>query len=159
MTKTPCRLRLAPSILGLVLSAATVRAQGLVLTGFADDLVLGGFSRPMGIAVLPDGRFLIGEQLTALIKVVANGATAVAGTVPGVNPVGQGTERGLQHIAVDPGWPARPYLYVSYTHASPMKCWLSMFPMSGDLSNPSSTNLVLGAEYVILDGFADNSGS
>jgi glucose/arabinose dehydrogenase len=64
-------------------------------------------------------------------------------------------ERGLLAIAVDPQWPARPYVYVWYAATGTANMRLSMFTVAGDLSNPASTNLALGAQYDILTDTPD----
>src|SRR5262245_30293981 len=88
-----------------VLSPNQAHAQATVPTGFADQLALGGFTQPVGMAFLPDGRLFVIEQATARVRLIVNGAisaTNPVGTVPNVNT--SGGERGLLGIAVDPGW-------------------------------------------------------
>jgi glucose/arabinose dehydrogenase len=133
------------------LLAGTAAAQSLP-TGFVHELVAGGFVKPIGLAFLPDGRLLVVEQETHLIHVrTPGGVQGIVGTVPGVANGILEDERGIQHMAIDPQWPARPYLYVWYSHANPHTMWLSMFTVTGDLSSPLSTNLALGSQYVILN--------
>ncbi len=148
--------RIAIASLASFLVAATVRAQSLP-TGFSDELIAGGFTLPIGLGFLPDGRMIVCEQQSHVIKVVANGVTATMGTVPGVDNGVIENERGLQHIAVDPQWPARPYIYVFFTHDSPHNCWLSMYTVTGTLTSPTSTNLTLGTKYDIITDIPDNS--
>ena len=38
-----------------------------------------------------------------------------------------GNEQELLGIAVDPGWPARPYVYVHYDQAATNKVWISRY--------------------------------
>ena len=101
---------------------------------FADSLVIGGFDYPVGMAFLPDRRLLVIEQKTAKIRLVIHGALGPGdpvATLPSVEIAG--TEQGLLGIAVDPGWPARPYLYV---HADDPTGFMriSRYTVTGDLS-------------------------
>lgn len=131
--------RFAPAALSsLVLGAATLAhaAAGVVPTNYTDSLVLGGLSWPVAIASLPDGRVLVTEQFSARIRLIVGGAlssTDPVCTVPDVanNP---GSEQGLLGIAVDPGWPARPYVYVHYDAASSPNIHIARFTVSGDLT-------------------------
>ncbi len=112
-------------------------AQATLPQGFTDQLVVGGLSLPVGMAFLPDGRLLVIEQRTARIKLVRPGPPALADTVctvPGVNSTAN--ERGLLGIAVDPGWPVRPYVYTHSTHTG-SRVRISRFTASGALSDPA----------------------
>ncbi len=120
-------------------------AQATLPTGFSDELVVGGLSQPVGMAFLPDGRLLVIEQRSARFKLVRMGPPATAdtvGTVPGVNSTAN--ERGLLGIAVDPGWPARPYVYTHSTHTG-NRIRISRFTASGALSDPAGLLSVSGA--------------
>jgi glucose/arabinose dehydrogenase len=55
----------------------------------------------------------------------------------------------LLGVAVDPAWPARPYLYFHSTHTD-TTIHITMCGVTGDLTNPFSTNLVLGNPYLLL---------
>jgi glucose/arabinose dehydrogenase len=139
----------------LLVACSFGRAQVVPTTFFHDQLVP-GLTEPVGMAFLPDGRLLVIEQRTAAIKVWIGGATAsLVGTVTGVNSAGN--EQGLLSIAVDPGWPARPYVYVWFNSNATPNMRLAMFTVSGDLSNPASSNLVLGAQYNIVTDVPDNA--
>src|SRR5690349_1924581 len=94
----------------LALAARQASAQPAVLpSGFTDQLLVGGLSFPTGMAFLPDGRLLFVEQFSARIRLLVNGALAATDPVCTVPSVRSGGERGLLGIAVDPGFPARPY--------------------------------------------------
>jgi glucose/arabinose dehydrogenase len=144
-------------VAALAMLASLASAQTLPSTFFHDTLVP-GLNEPVGMAFLPDGRLLIIEQRTAAIKVWTGGVTAsLVGTVPGVNSAGN--EQGLLGIAVDPNWPARPYVYVWFDSNASPNMRLAMFTVTGDLSNPASTNLVLGAQYNIVTDIPDNASN
>jgi len=136
------------------LQAATVP------TDFSDQSVKSGFSQPVGFAFLPDGRALVIEQVTAQIRLVVNGSFGTTDplvTVPSVNT--SGNERGLLGIDVDAGWPARPYIYIYYSHSGTSTNYLSMYEATGDLSDPNSGNLQIipGSLYHLLTDIPDNA--
>ena len=123
------------SSLALGAAALAHAAAGTVPTGFTDSPVVSGLSFPTGMTSLPDGRVLFTEQFTARIRLIVNGALSPVDpvcTVPDVrnNP---NSEQGLLGIAVDPGWPVRPYIYVHYDAASSATIHLARFTVGGDL--------------------------
>ena len=137
-------------VAGLVLEAClalggphAASAQAAVPTGFQDQLVVGGLSLPTGIAFLPDGRLLIVEQSTARIRLIVNGALAVIDPVATVPGVRSGGERGLLGIAPDPGFPARPYVYVHCNDASAFVVRITRFTVGGDLSFTGNGGLTI----------------
>src|SRR5439155_15209277 len=88
---------------------------------------------PVGMAFLPDSRLLLVEQLSGAVKLWTGPGTATTIlTVPGVR---SGIERGLLGIAVDPGWPSKPYVYVHYDYYSypDSDVRISRFTCAGDL--------------------------
>jgi glucose/arabinose dehydrogenase len=121
-------------------------------TGFFLDSVVGApfAGTPVGFAFLPDGRILLIEQFTANVSIapVGSGTSTVILTVPDVSAP-PNSESGLLGIAVDPGWPVRPYVYFYYTHTGNV-AYLTMYQASGDLTNPASANLTLGSPYFLL---------
>ena len=123
----------------------------LLPDGFIVETFASGLSVPVSLAFLPDGRIVVAEQFSGNVKVLAGGSSAVVGTAPGVSP---GGESGLLGIAVDPQWPLRPYLYAHYSHTSG-DLRIAMLTVTGDLSNPQSTNLSGSAWYTVLDALPD----
>ena len=140
-------------ILLLVLVAPSL-AQVRLPTGFHDEVVVSGLGFPVDLAFLPDGRMLIAER-SGLIRINANGIGGVLGILSNVN-VSENVNRGLMAIAVDPQWPQRPYVYVHYTTIVPQKVRIAMLTVTGDLQNPTSTNLQVSSEYAILDDLPDD---
>jgi glucose/arabinose dehydrogenase len=110
--------------------------------GFQDTPVVTGLDQPSGMTFLPDGRVVFVEQVTARVRVVVDGAIAAvdpALTVAGVNT--NGNERGLLGIAVDPQWPADPYVYLYYDHQASGKIFISRFTGSGDLDGTGNGSI------------------
>jgi glucose/arabinose dehydrogenase len=132
-----------------------VQAQVVVPDGFVDLTLVTGLAEPNSMAFLPDGRLLFTEQRTGRVRMVVGGTSiATHDPVLAVTQHSVGGERGLQGIAVDPGWPARPYVYVYYTHDGD-QCWLVRFTGSGDLDNPLGHNLTLDSPLVLIDDIPD----
>src|SRR5947208_2162064 len=74
--------------------------------------------RPWDIAFLPSGKMLYTENDRGTISAYMGPGEPrrVLGTLAGVDPNGEG---GLMGLAVDPAFPARPYLYVCMSIVSP----------------------------------------
>lgn len=135
------------------------RAQASVPTDFADQLVVDGLANPTAMAMLPDGRLLVVEQFTAAIRLVIGNALGTGdpvGVVPDVST--NGSERGLLGIAVDPRWPAKPYIYVHYTSTS-LHVRVSRFTLTGDIGFTGNGALALGpgSRYDLVDDLPDNA--
>jgi glucose/arabinose dehydrogenase len=94
---------------------------------------------------------------------ISNGAigpTDPVGTVTNVNT--SGGERGLLGIAVDPQWPARPYIYTHSTHTgSPSRIRISRFTLSGDLAGTGNRTLAMDAasRYDLVTSIPDNANN
>ncbi|MEV0791178.1 PQQ-dependent sugar dehydrogenase [Kribbella sp. NPDC050459] len=71
-----------------------------------------GIEVPWGLAFLPDKSALVAERDSGKIKRIADGQVSDVGEVDGVNPSSEG---GLLGLAVDPGYPGKPYLYAYYS--------------------------------------------
>src|SRR5262249_22246360 len=94
------------------LCQAPTLPTGLALQSGVTDPV---GSNPVAFAFLPDGSILIIEKAPGRGRLAAVGArtSALIATVAGVNG---GGERGRLGVAVDPAWPARPFLSYLDTH-------------------------------------------
>lgn len=144
-------------VAGLVAAAARpapAMAVAIVPAGFTDVVVADTLPFPVGMAFLPDGRLLVTECKTARLKVIANG---LVGDLGGPDSVDASTEEeGLLGVAVDPGWPARPYVYL-FHDALDAHVWIARYNVTGDLSDGTSTNLVMwpGTRHLILRDIPD----
>lgn len=121
---------------------------------FIDQARVGGIDRPTSFAFLPDGRLLITEQWTGNLRLVVAGSI-LSGTPVFTQPdLITNYEQGLLSLAVDPGWPARPYIYMHYT--STAGCMrLVRYTGVGDIADPSGTALSFTDPYVVLDSLQD----
>jgi glucose/arabinose dehydrogenase len=118
MIRQPGRLRgrlFAAVITGCAaLSAAAgaaTPAPARLPPGFQDSLVLGGLTHPTVVRFSPDGRVFVAEK-SGLIKVFpslyATQPTVFADLSRNVDDY---WDRGLLGMALDPGFPAKPYVY------------------------------------------------
>src|SRR5574341_1726021 len=126
-----------------------------VPTQFVNEFIVGGLNEPTGLAFLPDGRLLLVEQRTGRVRMIVNGhlaSTDPVFTVPSLNA--DGGERGLQGLAVDPGWPQRPYLYFHYTRTGG-RTRLVRYTATGYVSNATGENLGLTSTLLLIDDIPD----
>ena len=153
----PSLIRRTTLLLGAAAFASTVTPNGAhavsTPTNFIDEVVVEGYASPTGFAFLPDGRILVTEQRTGNVRMAVNGsATPPILTVPLLNSIDY--ERGLLSIAVDRGWPQRPFVYLFYTRTGSF-LRLVRYTAIGDLSAALSTNLALIDPYLVMDDLAD----
>lgn len=151
--------RVATTLLLLAAASAGAVAQ-TVPTGFiVDTLVTTGLSIPNDCCFLPDGRCLIANS-AGLVSLYAGTSTAgvAVGTVPNVE---SGGERGLLSIAADPAFATNGHIYVYYSSTQDSFIHVDRFTCTGDLANPSSTNLQFAAasRHVILGALPDQAGN
>ncbi len=128
-------------VLGSMVATTSTAGAAPVPAGFTDTTI-SGLRAPTSMAMLPDGRVVVAEQTGAVRVVKGGGLLAPPFVTLNVDPTG---ERGLIGVAVDPGFPARPFIYVHYTvPGSPAHNRVSRFTAAGDVAAP-------GSEHVVLD--------
>src|SRR5882762_11314569 len=79
------------------------------------SVYLSGLNNPIALSFVPDGRIFFAERYTGKIRIVQNGAlvTDPYYTLPNTETSGR---RGLLGLALDPGFPSTPYVYVYQTY-------------------------------------------
>src|SRR5215210_6995023 len=100
------------------LAAATAgTAQAVTLpAGFQERTVFSGLTNPMKVEFAHDGRIFVAEK-SGLIKVFDNLSDATPTTFADLRTnVHNFWDRGLLGLALDPNFPASPYVYVLYTY-------------------------------------------
>ncbi len=150
MQRTTLLLALAATFVAGRAAAQTVP------TGFVvDTLASTGLQAPHDLCFLPDGRLLLANR-GGVVNLFANGALATVGTVPNVET---GSERGLLSIEADPNFATNGYVYVWYSSSSDAFLKLDRFTCTGDLANPTSSNLTFAASSrrVVLGAMPDNA--
>ena len=107
-------------ILALILpfSATNVLADSgaTVPAGFRDEALLTGLVQPMAIVFAPNGNVFVAEKRGTI-----QFYSSITDTTPTLfadlsTNVHNYWDRGLMGLAVDPGFPARPYVYVLYAY-------------------------------------------
>jgi glucose/arabinose dehydrogenase/PKD repeat protein len=124
---------------------AASHAQQGAPPGFVDELVatLNPHDIPTGIALTPDGRVLITLQ-TGQLRIVQNGALLPTPALNLAGAICTDGERGLQSVAVDPGFAANSRIFVYYTAPN----------ASGSCSGAVATNRVV--RYTLANNVAQN---
>jgi glucose/arabinose dehydrogenase len=97
-----------------------VAAQTSPPSGFQDSIVISGLEAPTTVRFSPDGRIFVGEK-SGIVKVF----DSLTDTSPAVfadlrTNVHNFWDRGLLGLALDPGFPNSPYVYVLYTYDGPI---------------------------------------
>ena len=146
-----CLLVIALALPGTRSALAAVQ----LAPNFANEVLLSGLNMPTSLAFLPDGRVLLTEQKSSKVRLFVNGHLAVTDPVlvpPNVRA--DAYERGLLGIAVDPAWPARPFIYVYYSRMGGF-CRLIRFKGIGDLADPLGENLIFSNSLTLIDNIPD----
>lgn len=136
-------------VAAIVLASLTaVRTQAMdILPGFARSKVCEGLTGATALAALPDGRVLIAEQ-TGALRLVKDGLLIEPPAL--TLPTDSTWERGVLGVALAPGFPEPPHVYVHWTVAQPWPHFrLSRFTLTGDTIDPSS-------EQVLFEGDNQN---
>ena len=138
-------------------------------SGFRDSVVISGLTRPTVVRFSPDGRIFVAEK-SGIIKVYSS-LTATTPTIFAdlTSRVDNYWDRGLLGMALDPGFPAKPYVYVLYAYDAPIggtaPVWNDACPtppgpntdgcvISGRLSRlTASGNVMSGAEQVLINAW------
>ena len=91
-------------------------AAGRLFPGFSESVPIRGLTEPTAVRFAPDGRIFVAEK-SGLIKVFDN----LDDTTPTVfadlrEETYNQWDRGLLGLALDPQFPARPFVYVAYAY-------------------------------------------
>jgi glucose/arabinose dehydrogenase len=88
--------------------------------GFGRSIVFSNLPSPTTIAFAPDGRLFVGEKAGGIKVFDGLGDTTPTQFADLRTEVHNFWDRGLLAIALDPDFPAQPYVYVSYTYDAPI---------------------------------------
>ncbi len=108
-------------VLALVVSTLTAvtgpaGAAGVVPDGFEDEIVFDDLDFPTTLDWLSDGRVLVAEKSGRLWMYASTADTSPVLFADLSSSVHNWFDRGLLGLAIDPEFPARPYVYVQYTY-------------------------------------------
>jgi glucose/arabinose dehydrogenase len=88
-------------------------------SGFQEQIVYAGLTRPTNVEFSPDGRVFVAEQ-RGVIKVFDDLADATATTFADLRAVVHDNwDRGMLGLALHPAFPAEPWVYVLYAYDAP----------------------------------------
>ncbi|UWP83836.1 PQQ-dependent sugar dehydrogenase [Dactylosporangium fulvum] len=91
-------------------------AAATMPTGFQEQVVFSGLNNPTNIEFSPDGRVFVAEK-RGVIKVFDSLADPIPDTFADLRTnVHDQWDRGLLGLALAPGFPANPWVYVLYTY-------------------------------------------
>ena len=104
-----------------------------------------GFDRPIELLPYTGGRWLVADQDGRVLLLDALGNDL--GTLLDQPVSRAGNEEGLLSLALDPNFPATPYLYLYYSAGSgSRRTVLSRFTVTNDVAAPSSELVILEIE-------------
>jgi glucose/arabinose dehydrogenase len=113
------------AVLTLAVTALMVVAQptakGSTLpSGFSDTVALSGLTNPVAVRFASDGRVFVAQK-NGMIKVFSSLTDTAPVTFADLSAkVHDFWDRGLLGMALDPGFPTRPYVYVLYAYDAPI---------------------------------------
>ncbi|MCA8951644.1 MAG: PQQ-dependent sugar dehydrogenase [Planctomycetes bacterium] len=153
------RFRPLPAIaVATAILSVPVVGQSLPTNFVNETIVAGGLAAPHDFCFLPDGRVLIANRSGGVSLWAGGSGVTSVGTVSSVET---GSERGLLSIEPDPNFPTNGYIYVWYSSTLDSFMHLDRFTCTGDLSNPSSTNLAFAStsRRAVLAAIPDIAGN
>ena len=139
--------------------AQRMAAAATIPTGFEESIAFSGLTAPVAVRFAADGTVFVAEK-RGIVKRYSGLGDVTPDTVADVRAATHDYwDRGLIGLAVDPAYPARPYVYVSYT-------WDHLARWADDCPNPpgatdqgcvvdariSRVNVNNGQETVLLGG-------
>jgi glucose/arabinose dehydrogenase/PKD repeat protein len=167
---------LVASSVAVAVSTPTEHAAAASLPpGFQEEIVISGLTEPTAVRFSPDGRVFVAEK-SGVIKVFDD----LADTTPTVfadlrTNVHNFWDRGLLGLALDPGFPTSPWVYVLYTFDAEIggtaPRWGSVGGTSDGCPTPpgstddgcvvagrlsrlqASGNTMIGSEQVLVEGW------
>ena len=158
------------------LAARSRHAEGASLrAGFREEIVFAGLNQPTAVRFSPDGRVFVAEK-SGVIKVFSDLADATPTVFADLRTqVHNYWDRGLLGLALDPEFPAQPWVYVLYTRdavvGGPAPRWGSPGGTSDDCPTPPGStadgcvvsgrlsrleaagDVMTGTEQVLIDGW------
>jgi glucose/arabinose dehydrogenase len=106
--------------MALALAAAGSAQAATLPADFQERIVFSGLTNPTAMRFAADGRVFVAEK-SGLVKVFSNLDDTTPTTFADLRTqVHNFWDRGLLGLALDPDFPASPYVYVLYTHDAPI---------------------------------------
>ncbi len=119
-----------------VIAQSAAPAAAAPQAGFTDTTAFSGLVNPTAVRFAPDGRVFVAEK-RGTVQVFDGLADTTPTQVADLRTeVHNFWDRGLLGLAVDPGFPARPYLYALYTFDGPVGGTAPRWGTAGADSDP-----------------------
>jgi glucose/arabinose dehydrogenase len=154
-------MRRAAAVVALLSCAAALAPPpaSAYPTGFVDELVAAVPGGPVVFVCSPDGRYFVGDVFGSIYEVASNGTLNPAPML--TLTVENFEEQGLLGMALDPGFPESPFVYVLYTPpgTSPSNSFhrVSRFQVVGS-TIPAATEVVLHSTMPTAGGYHVGGG-
>jgi glucose/arabinose dehydrogenase len=142
--------------LALLLLALAPRGQAITLPpGFASTTIVGGFDKPVAVAMATDGRLFVAEK-KGLLWLVQGGVKPLAPLLDLRAEVNKESDRGLLGLALHPQFASNGFIYLLYvadnvpglshqTGNEAVLQRLARYTVSGTRLDPASRKLLFGA--------------
>jgi glucose/arabinose dehydrogenase len=109
------------ALFALQLGVAPMAASAETLpANFRDTVVLRGLDRPTVVRFSPDGRVFVAQKNGEILVYVSPAATTPTVFADLRTEVYDYADLGLLGLALDPGFPQRPYIYALFTYDAPI---------------------------------------
>ncbi len=112
--------RLLGALIALICLVAALDAASAgaaqVPSGFRDEVAFAGLSEPTTFRFAPDGRVFVAEKTGRILVFDSLSDPTPTLFANLAKQVQDAYDRGLLGLALDPGFPARPYVYALYTY-------------------------------------------
>jgi glucose/arabinose dehydrogenase/plastocyanin len=148
-------------------AAATRAAAGaeLLPAGFQESVVIDGLTEPMAVSFASDGRVFVAEK-SGLIKVFDDLSDPSPSVFADLSTnVYNFFDRGLMSIALDPNFPANPYVYALYTYdgdvGGPAPKWGQVGVLSDQCPSPpgaTANGCVASGRLVRMQAIGNQAG-
>ena len=124
------------AVLACLLTPVSVAGGATLPPGFQEEVVFSGLANPMVVRFSPDGRVFVAEK-SGLVKVFDSLSDPTPSTYADLRTkVHNYWDRGLLGMALDPQFPADPYIYVLYTHDAAIGGTAPRWGTAGATSDP-----------------------
>jgi glucose/arabinose dehydrogenase/PKD repeat protein len=134
----------------LLIPAATHAAT--LPSGFQETVVFSGLTNPTVVRFSPDGRVFVAEK-SGRIKVFDSLSDPTATVFADLSTnVHNFWDRGMLGLALDPGFPANPYVYVLYAHDAAIGGTAPRWGTAGVLSDACPTPPGATADGCVISG-------
>ncbi|HEY7707693.1 MAG TPA: PQQ-dependent sugar dehydrogenase, partial [Gaiellaceae bacterium] len=146
------RAVLAAALALVALGAAQTATAAVLQPNFQETTVLSGLTNPTTMRFAPDGRVFVAEK-SGRIKTFdsLNDSTATITADLSTNTYNF-WDRGMLGMALDPNYPADPYLYVLYTYDGDIGGLAPKWGTPGVLSDPCPPTFGATGDGCVVSG-------